>query len=47
MEEELDEDYVPKHAVLFKLQFEIEQTAIEDYNIVMKFIDPDNEESGV
>ncbi len=39
-----DEDKIPKHACFFKLKFEIEHVDIDDYMVLMKFIDPNSEE---
>jgi len=41
-----DTDLIPKHAVMFKLRFEIKHLAIEDYKILLKFIDPENPDEG-
>ncbi len=39
-----DEDGIPKNAVVFTVQFEIEHIDIEDYKIQMNFIDKSDPE---
>lgn len=42
LEAKEDEDKIPKNAVVFKLQFEIEHIDIQDHYIQFGFIDKNN-----